>query len=101
MEPQLFKLGFFFLLERRVRLTPRVVAFASPVRLKPRVFEKPIWKDRLFCLLDRRVRTSGSVRRLCFASSAKASGLWKPRFVRNGVFVLPPSAPPEEGMTKW
>jgi hypothetical protein len=38
MEPQLFKLGFFFLSERRVR-------------------------------------PSGSVRRLCFARSANASGL--------------------------
>jgi len=41
-------LGFFFLSERRVRLTPRFVAFASPVRLSPRVFENPVSNETGF-----------------------------------------------------
>jgi len=51
MEPQLFKLGFFFLLERRVRPSGSVRRpclsagrFASPVRLTPRVFSEPCLK---------------------------------------------------------
>jgi hypothetical protein len=51
MEPQLFKLGFFFLLERRVRLTPRV--FENPVSNETGFFVfcvsdgsgNPLWSD--------------------------------------------------------
>ena len=100
LEPQLFKLGFFFLMERRVRPSgsDRRLCFACSVKASglwnPSFLSWGsffYWNDvfgyRLgslktlfltkqgFLFLERRVRPSGSVRRLCFARSANASGL--------------------------